>query len=135
MEIIRCWQEEGVLIPQPYKRRIKVFLAPDRGGVREISFNHALIYPGSKTDYHEHDRPELILILTGRGISVCEGHQTPIEPDMALWVRAGEKHQVINTSDEMLKLATLFVPGFTAEDSYNRCLDAANEAQTEEESD
>jgi len=57
-----------------------------------------LFVPTSKTDYYKHDRrPELIQILAGRGISVCDGMNTPVEPDIALWVQAGEMHQIINT--------------------------------------
>ncbi len=128
MEVIKCWEEEGQTIPEPYKRHIKVMLAPDKRGVPEIAFSHAIIYPHSKTDYHEHDRPELILIVSGRGISVCDGKETPIEPDMALWVKAGEMHQVINTGDESIKLATVFVPGYTAKENLDRIVKAAEDA-------
>ncbi len=125
MEVIRCWEEEGVTIQEPFKRHIKVFFAPDKRGVDEIAFTHAILYPKSKTDYHDHDRPELIQILSGRGEAVCNGKTISVEQDMALWVRAGEMHQIINTSDESMKLATVFVPGYSAEENYKRCLDAA----------
>jgi mannose-6-phosphate isomerase-like protein (cupin superfamily) len=125
MEIVRCWQEQGITIQEPYRRCIRVFLAPDRRRVPEITFSHALIYPGSKTDYHVHDRPELIQILSGRGVCICDGEKTDIGPDMALWVRKGERHQVMNDGEETIKLATVFVPAYTAEESYQRCQDAA----------
>jgi oxalate decarboxylase/phosphoglucose isomerase-like protein (cupin superfamily) len=38
-------------------------------------------------------------------------------------------HQMINTGPETLKLATVFVPGYTAEFNYNRCLEAAEAAK------
>jgi len=125
MEVIKCWEEEGVLVPDPYKRYIKVLLAPDKRNVPEITFSFAIIYPESKTDYHKHDRPELILILSGRGISVCEGEEIEIEPEMALWIREGERHQIVNTGHESLKLATVFVPGYTKESLIGKILDAA----------
>jgi len=125
MEIIKCWEEESVTIKEPYRRHIKVMLAPDTRDVPEITYSHAIIDPGSKTDYHKHDRPELIQILSGRGISVCEGKEIPVEPDMALWVRAGEMHQIINTGVESIKLATVFVPGYTARENLERCVRAA----------
>jgi mannose-6-phosphate isomerase-like protein (cupin superfamily) len=125
MEIVRFWEEEGITIPEPYKRHIKVFLSPDKNNVNEISFHQAIIYPKSKTDYHKHDRPELIIILSGRGISICDEVKTFIEPDMALWVKTGEMHQIINTGEESIKLATVFVPPYTVEQSYKMCLDAA----------
>jgi mannose-6-phosphate isomerase-like protein (cupin superfamily) len=116
MEIVRCWEEKGETIPEPYKRTIKVFFAPDKRGVPELTFTQAIIFPHSKTDYHTHDRPELIFIVSGRGTSVCDGKETPIQQDMALWVKAGEKHQVINTESESLKLATVFIPPYTSKE-------------------
>ena len=44
---------------------------------------------------------------------------------MAMWVPAGEKHQIINTSYREIKLATVFIPAYTAEENYARCRDAA----------
>ena len=131
MDIVRCWEEKGVTIPAPYQRHIKVFFAPDCHDVPEMTFTHALIYPQSRTDYHTHDKPELIQIVSGHGIAVCDGVEHEIGPDMALYVRPGEKHQMINTSDEILKLATVFVPGFPSVDNYNRCLKAAEGATNE----
>jgi mannose-6-phosphate isomerase-like protein (cupin superfamily) len=125
MEIIRCWEEEGMTIPEPYKRHLKVFLAPDKRSVSEITFSHAIIYPKSKTDYHKHDRPELIMVLSGRGVSICDGIETPLEPDMALWVKAGEMHQIVNYGEEAMKLATVFIPAYTAEELLGGIMEAA----------
>ena len=129
MEIARAWEEEGVKIPAPYSRTIKMIFAPDKQNVEEISFSFALIDPGSQTDYHTHDRPELIYVVSGRGISKCEGEEIEVQGDTVLWVRAGEKHQMRNTGAETLKLATVFVPGYTADFNYNRCLEAAGVAE------
>jgi len=131
MEIVRAWEEKGVKIPAPYSRTIKVLLASDKGNVAELSFNFALIDPGGQTDYHAHDRPELIYIVSGRGIAICEGESVEVQGDTILWVRAGEKHQMKNTGAETLKLATAFIPGYTTEFSYGRCLDAAAAAESE----
>lgn len=125
MEIIKAWEETGVKIPSPYSRTIKVLMAPDRSNVEELTFSFALIDPGGQTDYHTHDRPELIYIVSGQGESTCEGETIEVKEDVALWVRAGERHQMKNTGPEVLKLATIFVPAYTAEENYRRCLDAA----------
>jgi mannose-6-phosphate isomerase-like protein (cupin superfamily) len=114
MEIIRSWEEEGITTPSPCKRHIKVVLAKDRRNVSEITFSYVYIEPGNRTDYHDHDRPELIMVLSGQGKSVCDGIEIPIEPDMALWVRAGERHQVVNDGGQTLKLATVFTPAYEA---------------------
>lgn len=129
MEIIKSWQEEGVTIPAPYKRHLKIVLAPDRRNVPEITFTFAYIYPQSMTDYHKHDRPELIIVLSGRGKSVCGGVETELEPDMALWVQKDEMHQVVNTNDEMMKLATVFVPAYRADQLLSGIIASAEEAK------
>jgi len=125
MKIVRAWEEKGVEIPAPYRRQIKVIFAPDKEGVEELLFSHAIIAVNSRTDYHTHDRPELIYVVSGQGNCVHEGQETPIQADVALWVTAGEKHQIVNTGDVPLKLATVFVPAFKASENYQRCLDAA----------
>jgi len=125
MKIVKAWEEEGVEIPAPFQRRIKVIFAPDKEGVEELLFSHAILPPGGRTDYHTHDRPELIYVVSGHGACVHEGQETSIQEDVALWVPAGEKHQMINEGDAPLKLATVFVPAFKAIDNYKRCLDAA----------
>jgi mannose-6-phosphate isomerase-like protein (cupin superfamily) len=48
-----------------------------------------------------------------------------IQADMVLWVRAEERHQIINSGGETLKLATVFVPAYTAKANYERCLEGA----------
>ena len=125
MEIVKAWEEPGVKIPAPFSRTIKVFLAPDKHGVEELTFTFALIDPGGMTDYHTHDRPELIFVVSGQGESLCDGITYDLQADIILWVRAGEKHQIKNTGSEILKLATVFVPAITAEFNYQRCLQAA----------
>jgi mannose-6-phosphate isomerase-like protein (cupin superfamily) len=128
VEIVKAWEEEGAKIPAPYSRTIKVLLAPDKHNVEELTFSFALIDPGSQTDYHTHDRPELIYIVSGHGLSTCDGESIEVQQDMVLWVRAGEKHQMKNTGSEVLKLATVFVPAYTAEENYQRCLAGAKAA-------
>ncbi len=124
MEIVRAWEEEGVKIPAPYSRTIKVLFAPDKQNVEELTFSFALIDPGGQTDYHAHDRPELIYIVSGQGVSTCDGESIEVQSDMVLWVRTGEYHQMKNTGAETLKLATVFIPAYTAETNYARCLEA-----------
>jgi mannose-6-phosphate isomerase-like protein (cupin superfamily) len=134
MKVVKAWEEAGVTIPSPYQRNLKVLFAPDKEGVGEITFTHALLYPGGQTDYHVHDRPELIYIVSGRGIAVCEGEEMPVEADVVLWIEKGEKHQMINTGAETLKLATVFIPAYTSEQLYARCEAAAKKAQLEQRS-
>ena len=125
MEVIRFWEEEGVTVPEPYNRHIKIVLASDKRNVEEITFSHVVIYPHSKTDYHSHDRSELIVVVSGRGKSICDGKEIRVQADMALWIKPGEKHQLINDGDEMLKLYTFFTPAFSAHDLLSGIMKAA----------
>jgi mannose-6-phosphate isomerase-like protein (cupin superfamily) len=125
---VKAWEEKGVSVGAPYRRDIKVILAPDKHGVKELTFVQAILHPGSQTDYHIHDRPELITIVTGRGVAVCEGKETPIEPDMVLWMPAGEKHQIKNTGPETMKLANVFIPAITEAETVGPRLQAAADA-------
>lgn len=128
MKIVNAWEEKGVEIPAPYRRQIKVLFAPDKEGVDELTFSHAILPPNGRTDYHVHDRPELIYVVSGSGVCVHEGQETMVKEDVALWVPTGEYHQLINTGDVPLKLATVFVPAYTASQNYKRCVDAAQAA-------
>lgn len=125
MEIVKAWEVEGVHVPPPYARTVKVFYAPDAHNVDDLTFSFALIDPGGMTDEHTHDRPELIFVVSGRGVCICDGQPSEVQGDTILWVRPGERHQMKNTGSETLKLATVFVPAFTAQSNYERCLKAA----------
>ena len=125
MKIVKAWEEKGVIIPKPYARHIKVLFAPDKNDVKELQFAQAIIYPGSSTDYHVHDRMEMMYILCGRGVFVCDGKEYPLEAEVAMLAEEGEKHQIKNTGDETLKLIAVFVPGYTAEQNYTRCVNIA----------
>jgi len=128
LKIVKAWEEKGVEIPAPFRRHIKVIFAPDKEGVEELTLSHAILPPGGRTDFHSHDRPELIYIVSGEGICIHEGEQTPVREDVALWVPAREAHQMVNSGDVPLKLATVFVPAYKASENYKRCLAAAEAA-------
>lgn len=125
MEILKFWEEEGVTVPAPYHRHIRVMLAPDRRDTPEITFSQVLLYPGSRTEAHAHDRPELIVVIAGKGLSLIDGQKIRIEPEMALWILANEIHQIVNDTDETLNLLTVFTPAYSAEDLLGNIMKAA----------
>lgn len=125
MKLVRAHQEQGVTIPEPYRRTIRILLAPDKEDVPEIMLSHVSIPAGGHTDYHDHDRPELIYVVAGTGVSRCEGEEVEVGPDTAMWVPAGERHEVRSTGPEPLVLITVFVPGYTAQSAYQACLERA----------
>lgn len=125
MEIVKAWEESGRDVPEPYRRHLKVALAPDKRNIPDLTFSYVYIHPHSGTDRHAHDRPELIIVLTGYGTWHCDGKDYDLRADMALWVEAGEVHQIVNKSDETLRLATVFFPGFTEAELMDPIVDAA----------
>ena len=131
MELVRCWEEEGVTIPEPYHRNIKFIFAPDKLGVPELGFQIVTLSPGGRTDYHKHDRPELIYVVDGQGRTVCDGVEHDVETDVVLWVRAEEVHQMINTGEQNMKLATVFVPGYDSNELSTSRLKVAEDARDE----
>ena len=128
MKIVKCWEAEGVTIPEPFSRQIKVIFGPDKNDVPELLFSIAIIPPGSSTDYHDHDRIEMIYVVSGRGVAVNEGVEIPIEADMVMIAEINEMHQIKNTGDESIKLATVFVPPYTGEQNLKRCFDNSAKA-------
>jgi len=126
--VVKAFEEKGVKIPAPYERIIKVLMAPDKHNVPEITFTFALIYPHSQTDKHTHDRPELIYVVSGRGEATLGEETIQLEPDVVFWAEAGEVHQVRNTGDEQMKLATLFIPAYTAAELTGKILETAENA-------
>ncbi len=128
MKLVKAWEKEGVKVPIPYSRTIKVLLSPDRENVEELTFSLALIDPGGQTDYHAHDRPELIYVVSGRGVYACDGESYEVQGDVVIWAPAWEKHQMKNTGSETLRLATVFVPAYSAEHLLGNILQAAEAA-------
>ena len=127
MKLVRAYEEKGVTIPKPYERTIKILMAPDKEDIPEVMVSAVSIPPGSGTDLHTHDRPELIYVVSGKGLSVGDAEEVQIDAGTAFWVPADEKHAVKNPGAEPLELITVFVPGYTAESAYATCLERAKE--------
>jgi len=131
MEYVPAGSEAGISVPAPFARSIQVLFAPDRRSVEELTFSLVQIEAGGGTDYHIHDRPELILIVSGDGRVVVDGDEFGVEGGDALYIRTGEWHSLKASGSEPLHLATVFTPGITAESNYDRCLGAASEDQAQ----
>ena len=133
MKIAKMSKQEGTTVPAPFKRTIKPIFGPDeeRGGIKEISCSQVFLYPGSQTDYHIDEKPELMYVVKGRGVAICDGQETEIETDDVMWVPAGERHQLKNPGNTMMKLLTAYVPGRSHKEGIQRRLAAAAAAQNE----
>ena len=126
MKIKRVQEVEGVEVPKPFER-MRVVFAPDQDGVEDLNLISAVIYPKSSTDYRLRDRTELIYIISGRGMFVCNGNEFALEPDTAILVERGDKIQLKNPGPETLKLVSVYVQPFRASDLYQTLVKSAQE--------
>ena len=61
--------------------------------------------PGHRMNYHSHDRrDEVWSIVRGTGRSIVDGLERTVRVGDVISMRAGEKHTIINNSDEELQL-------------------------------
>jgi len=121
--VVNVAQETGYTVSDPYKRTVKHIFAPDLRNVKQLTFSHITIPPGSKTDNHTHDRGELIYVISGYG-RVSMGEEVyDVELDFALWVPKGVKHELKNTGKEAVKIITLFVPAYKSSELKSKILD------------
>ncbi|MGB4412989.1 MAG: AraC family ligand binding domain-containing protein [Atribacterales bacterium] len=127
MKIKRVQEVEGVEVPKPFERMVRVVFAPDQDGVEDLNLISAVIYPKSSTDYRLRDRTELIYIISGRGMFVCNGNEFALEPDTAILVERGDKIQLKNPGPETLKLVSVYVQPFRASDLYQTLVKSAQE--------
>jgi mannose-6-phosphate isomerase-like protein (cupin superfamily) len=68
--------------------------------------------PGAKSPYHYHVGCEhFFYIVDGRGKLRLEDREVDLEKDALLFIREGEKHQLLNPYDHPLKMLELQVPG------------------------
>ncbi len=125
MEYVASGSAAGIDVPAPFARSIQVLFAPDVRGVDELTFSLVQIEPGAGTDSHMHDRPELIHIVAGSGRAKVDDKEFDVSGGDVMYIRKGEWHQLTATGSDQLEIATVFTPGITAEQNYNRCTTAA----------
>jgi len=129
MEHVKAGSVTGINVPEPYSRSIQVLYAPDVLGVDELTFSLVQIEAGGGTDYHVHDRPELIHIVAGVGHVVVDDFEFEVAAGDVLYIREGEWHRLSAPGPDQLHLATVFTPGVTAESNYSRCMAATADAE------
>ncbi|MBU1557978.1 cupin domain-containing protein [Patescibacteria group bacterium] len=67
--------------------------------------------PGEDIGMEVHDdTDQFIRIEEGKGKSILDGVETPIEDDFAVVIPAGTEHNIVNESDEEMKLYTIYSP-------------------------
>jgi mannose-6-phosphate isomerase-like protein (cupin superfamily) len=68
------------------------------------------IMPGEDIGEEVHNVDQFIRLETGSGKAVLDGKEYDIEQNYAIVIPAGTKHNIINTSEDKMKLYTIYTP-------------------------
>ena len=78
---------------------------------KELGGFLVIIPPGGRMPYHYHERREsLILLIKGEATETVEGKTYQVKSGEILFIRAGEKHMIVNRSDKDLRYLEFFTP-------------------------
>lgn len=69
------------------------------------------IPPGGEIGAETHPETDQVLFFVdGEGESVLDGERTPVRPGHLAFVRAGTRHNFVNTGDTPWRIATAYAP-------------------------
>ena len=69
------------------------------------------IPPGEEIGEEVHkDVDQILLFIEGEGEAVLEGQRSDVSPNDLVLVKAGTRHNFINTGDRSLRLVTIYAP-------------------------
>ncbi|RGY97825.1 ectoine synthase [Clostridium sp. AM58-1XD] len=122
-------RKKTIAVPEPFKRYITPIFMKDNGEIQDSGFSIHLTEwePGCKVDYHSHDGGlEAMYCLSGRGIAAVDGKIHEFRPDTVIIAAEHEKHQIINTGEEMLRVLCISMPPVTGKDLGKRAIEAIN---------
>jgi mannose-6-phosphate isomerase-like protein (cupin superfamily) len=60
-------------------------------------------------EVHDHV-DQVLLFVEGRGEAILEGRRSSVGPNVLVVVRAGTRHNFVNTGDGPLRLVTIYAP-------------------------
>ncbi len=109
---------QGFRVNKPFARELKVLLSPDANPeIKGFTFILSTLAPnGGCTDLHSHpEAGELMIFLSGSGKAWFENSELEIKPGTALYAPPGSVHKTLNTGDQPLQIACIFVPAISAD--------------------
>lgn len=90
-------------------RESRVLLDPDQ---KHFAMGVETFEPGNGTHVHAHpSHDEFFYIIQGSGVLRVEDRHYPIKGGCAIHIPKGQRHQITNTGQEILKVTWAFVPG------------------------
>ncbi|MCX8124439.1 MAG: cupin domain-containing protein [Spirochaetes bacterium] len=109
---------KGFKVNKPFERELKPLLSSDtHPEIKDFTFILSTLAPnGGCTDFHSHpESAELMIFLSGSGRAWCENSEFEIKPLTALYAPPGSMHKTLNTSNEPLHIACIFIPAISTE--------------------
>ena len=117
MKHIKEHEVVGERFEAPYARIIKHLAAPWTLDTTKLWLGVSEVDPGSKSNPHTHDdAEEIFYVVSGYGRIRVGAEEEDIGPGSCIFVPIGEKHQLINSGDETLKIIGATAPPFELED-------------------
>ena len=119
---------------KPFERELKVILSPDiNPDVEGFTFLVSTLAPnGGCTNMHMHeDSSELMIFMSGKGKAWIKGLEYEIRPGVAIYAPPCVPHKTMNTGDEPLMIACVFVPPISTE-YIRQNIEAAQKAEAAE---
>jgi len=108
MEIINIHKTSEFENPNPDSRYMQEVLT-EKHSAKNFGGISVIIPPGEGVSYHYHqERESIIIIISGEATEILEGQKYPIETGDIIFIPAGEKHGIDNTSDKELRFIEFF---------------------------
>lgn len=114
MKHLREHEVAGEKFEMPYAREIRHLVAPWTVGSTKVWVGTSTIEPGASSNQHKHDdAEEVFYILSGTGRVQVGDEEENIGPGSCIYIPPTVLHELINDSNEKLKLVSITAPPFT----------------------
>lgn len=121
---------QGHKVDRPFERELKILMSPSSDErITDFTLLLSTLAPnGGSTDMHAHeDGGELMIFMTGHGKAWIEDKEFELKPGVSIYAPPGVPHKTLNTGDEPLKIACVFIPA--VDEEYVRAnIEAAQKA-------
>lgn len=112
MKHIRAHETDGIRAPAPHARTLKHLIAPWTVGSANIWVGLSEVDPCSSSNSHSHPNEEVFFVVSGYGEVVVDGQCEEVGPGSAVLVPGNAEHQLVNTSQEVLRVLCSAAPAF-----------------------
>ena len=91
------------------------------------------IPPGGEIGDEVHEHVDQVLIFVeGQGAAILEGERKPIDENDLVFVKAGTRHNFVNTAEVPLRLVTIYAPPEHEPGTIHATKEEADEAERPE---